>query len=151
MLVCGIKIVDVSVIPKDNLKVLCLGHALTQRQMKTICETFTHLEELSLPQMNYAKSSPDIFGTNVVDKILNSEASNRMVTLFQFKRALTLQNLKKLSLSTKSCSLKSIRKFAGGLMGIYESPVVDSTFSLGSDNKRGDLEYTIDRTLFCYP
>lgn len=45
-------------------------------------ESFEESEEAS-SELCKLSISPDIFGTNAVDKILNSEASNQ-VTLFQF-------------------------------------------------------------------
>ena len=128
--------VGVAAIPK-SVKVLTLGHNLTQKQMRTICESLRYLKELSLPQM---KSPVDVYMS--AEMAIGDGSRNKTVTLSQFKRACRLPKLRKLSISTASSKLESIREFASDLVGIYENP---------GTTKRGDVEYTIDRKLFFLP
>jgi len=143
MLICGIKVVDIGVIPSKHLKILCLGHMLTQRQMRSICETFIHLEELSWPQLN---THADVFSKTHIENDVDSSRS-RVVTVFQFRRACNLPKLTKLTLSSTSVKLRPVQRFAGPLMGVYENYL---DVGKGSGAKRGDLEYNFDRKIFSY-
>jgi hypothetical protein len=102
------------------------------------------LEELSWPQLNVTST---VF--NNTDEADVENATSRVVSIFQFKRACALPNLKKLYLCSKSCKLKPIRKFAGPLMGIYEASLTPSINDGGLKGKC-DLEYSFDRKIFSY-
>lgn len=69
------------------------------------------------------------------------------MTVFQFRRACNLPKLVKLTLSSTSCKLRPVQRFAGPLMGVYENYL---EVGKGATSKRGDLEYTFDRKIFSY-
>jgi hypothetical protein len=85
--------------------------------------------------MNSNKCELEDLNTHLYD------GGSRAVTIFQFKRACQLPKLKKISINSKSCKLKSIRKYSGSLVGIYETFKRHSRIGL-------DLDFWIDRNLF---
>ncbi|OXA55474.1 F-box only protein 48 [Folsomia candida] len=99
--ICGVKIVDVELLPVATVKILHLGHGLSANQIKFIATNMTQLVEWYLPQ-DRAQFDRTIPKTSIGI----------------FKSAVKLPKLQKLVLTKRCSSWKRIRKIISYTQGL---------------------------------